>query len=103
VLARLTQHNGVAYRSDGHVKLIANRLRDGLTEAELRAIVNYCAIELKWATTERERMGYSLRPKTLFGPVSHETYLDDARCAYADAIAKFKPDEPQLALVPEAG
>jgi uncharacterized phage protein (TIGR02220 family) len=97
VLERLGEHAGHAYGgATEHVRLITARLRDGLTEAELRAVVAYCADEWK----DDPKMRKFLRPETLFGPTTITRYLDAARARYADVIAKFRaPDPPLLALI----
>lgn len=103
VLERIGSHNGVRYSgTDKHVGLVAARIRDGLDEADLRAIVAYCAN--KWA--DKPDMLEYLRPETLFGPDSHTKYLDAARSAFAADIAEFRAKQsaqPTLTLVPEAG
>lgn len=98
VLARLGEHNGVRYTvSDRHALLIARQLAIGVTELELRAVVAYCAVDLAWKRDERMRQ--YLRPETLFGPETIAKYLDPARTAYADDIAKNI--KPALKLVVE--
>lgn len=61
-----------------HLKLIVGRLREGLTEMDLRRIVAYCADE--WEA--KPEMQKYLRPETLFGPETHAKYLDAARARY---------------------
>jgi uncharacterized phage protein (TIGR02220 family) len=103
VLERLSAHNGVRYSgTEKHIGLIAARLRDGVDEAELRAIVVHCAHQWR----DKPAMLEFLRPETLFGPETISKYLDPARSAYADEIAEFRAQnsaQPTLTLVPEAG
>lgn len=108
VLGKLGDRNGIRYSgSDAHVALIAEQLRTGVTELELRAVVAYCAD--KWS--EKPDMVEYLRPETLFGPKTISKYLDPARTAYARELgeaARRQPQsqpqqqapQPQLALVP---
>ncbi len=78
VLAKLTKQNGVDYRgSKADIALIVARLRDGLTEWDLRLIIGYCAIKLDWIN-KPDQQPY-LRPATLFGPKTHGKYLPPAR------------------------
>mgnify|MGYP001615385787 FL=1 len=91
VLGKLGEHNGIAYGgAAAHVKLIIGRLRDGVTEFELRAVVAYCADE--WLKDDEMRR--YLRPETLFGPTTIAKYLDPARTRYRDLIAKQQPTLP---------
>lgn len=85
VLNRLTQSNGVTYTSAEHFELVRERLRSGITELELRAVIAYCAEDLNWA--HEEKMLGHLNPHTLFGP-SLSKYLDPARSVYADEIKR---------------
>ncbi|HZJ63917.1 MAG TPA: conserved phage C-terminal domain-containing protein [Kofleriaceae bacterium] len=88
VLERLGRESGVAYGGAAeHVRLIVGRLRDGVTELELRAVVAYCADEWKGD----EKMRRYLRPETLFGPSTIAKYLDPARARYRDLLAKHAP------------
>lgn len=92
VLSRLSERSGVKYTgSAAHIRLIVGRLRDGITEMELRAIVAYCDEE--WEGKPQMR-GY-LRPETLFGPETHQKYLDPARTRYAKELS----DQPKLEVV----
>lgn len=87
VLDKLSKESGHGYRgATEHLRLIVARLRDGVTEQDLRKVVVYCAVELKWAGDDK--MGQFLRPETLFGPRSINKYLDPAVSWYA------KGDEP---------
>lgn len=105
VLGRLGSHNGVRYSgAEDHLKLVSKHLSNGVTEADLRAIVVYCAEKLDWKNKPAQ-FEY-LRPETLFGPQTITRYLDPARSHYASEIAELnkKSDEPApLQLVPEAG
>lgn len=103
VLERLGSHNGVRYSgANEHVALVAARMRDGVDEAELRAIVVHCVNQ--WS--DKPEMQEYLRPETLFGPKTHAKYLEPARSRYATEIAEFRAQsaaQPTLSLVPEAG
>lgn len=100
VLQRLSERNGVAYTSVSHVALVIARLRDGVSESELRAVVSYCAHDMGWVG--HPTMEQYLRPQTLFGPQNIAKYLDPARTRYAKAIAKLNAERnPQLELVKE--
>lgn len=92
VLGKLGDRAGHAYGGAAeHVRLITARLRDGVLEAELRAVIAYCADE--WG--EKPEMQRYLRPETLFGPTTIARYLDAARARYGDMIAKFvAPADP---------
>jgi uncharacterized phage protein (TIGR02220 family) len=94
VLAKLGEHSGVAYGGAAeHVRLITGRLRDGLTEWDLRAVVAYCSDEWK----ADDKMRRYLRPETLFGPTTIAKYLDPARTRYRDLIARHA-EQPILSL-----
>lgn len=96
VLERLGSRNGVRYQlSRPHLKLIATHLRAGISEFDLRAIVGYCAVELRWATDDK--MHKYLRPETLFGPETIARYLDPAR-TWANSLPEGKP-APTLTVV----
>lgn len=87
ILDRLGTAAAVAYRGcDAHVRLIVGRLRDGITEAELRAVVAYCAEE--WDS--KPEMRRYLRPETLFGPSTVNRYLDAARTRFATELAALE-------------
>jgi uncharacterized phage protein (TIGR02220 family) len=84
VLGKLTGHNGVRYSgTPAHTRLIVSRLREGLSEMDLRVVVYYCAVAkgMEWATSPE--MVRFLRPETLFGPNTIARYLDAARSWYA--------------------
>lgn len=101
VLKRLGERNGTNYTgTDKHVRLIANQLRAGVTELELRAVVGYCAVKLGWL--EKPAMADYLRPETLFGPDTIQRYLDPARTWARDELEEARKRREQLALVPEA-
>lgn len=88
VLRKLGAQNGVSYAGgDAHVKLIVARIRDGLTEMDLRYVVGYCAIKLGWRDDDEMRV--YLRPETLFGPQTITKYLDPAR-AWAATLGDDK-------------
>lgn len=84
VLAKLGLRNGVRYAgSPAHVQLIADRLRDGYTELDLRKVIGYCAEQWRG----NEKMAGYLRPETLFGPTTITRYIDAAR-AWFDSLPK---------------
>lgn len=99
VLERLGQQNGTTYSmADRHVQLVVGRLREGISELELRAVIAYCADPapgLGWRGDPK--MHKALRPETLFGPESIQRYLDPARSVFRDLIAKHAT-QPTLAL-----
>jgi uncharacterized phage protein (TIGR02220 family) len=96
VLAKLSARNGVQYSGSAeHLRLISNQLRSGVTEADLRKVIGYAAVELEWAD-DPAMVGY-LRPETLFGPKTIAKYLDPARTWFdrhnmrLDAAAEASP------------
>jgi uncharacterized phage protein (TIGR02220 family) len=64
------------------------RLRDGVDEFELRAVIQYCANELGWL--ESDELRENLRPSTLFAAQKIGKYLDAARARYAKQIAEAR-------------
>ncbi len=93
ILEKLGAHTDTRYSGiDEHARLIVGRLRDGLTEADLRKIVAYCAhpTGLDWVG-KPEQIKY-LRPETLFGPKTYSRYLDHARSWYAKHIGNEEPE-----------
>jgi uncharacterized phage protein (TIGR02220 family) len=99
VMAKLRDASGIDYQDcDDHRSYVIGRLRDGIHELELRAVVAFCAD--KWEGNP-DMVDY-LRPKTLFGPRKIYDYLDAARTRYrADLdreMAKLEP-QPKLELV----
>jgi uncharacterized phage protein (TIGR02220 family) len=89
VLDKLGSYNGVRYtRTAEHTRLIVAHLRSGLTEADLRKVICYCAIELDWKS-DRAMVKF-LRPETLFGPKTISKYLDPAR-AWFDTLPSDDP------------
>lgn len=81
VLERLSKASGITFGgSASHVNLVVNRLRDGLTENDLRKIIAYCADE--WEGNPKMRQ--HLRPETLFGAETHTRYIDQARALYPE-------------------
>lgn len=78
VLAKLGKRNGVTYQvAEAHTKLIAARLREGITEMDLRKVIGYCCTVLEWQ--DKPEMARYLRPETLFGRETVRRYLDPAR------------------------
>lgn len=97
VLRKLSERSGVRYSgTDEHVRLIVSRLRSGLTEADLRKVIGYCAIELDWQ--DNADMAKYLRPETLFGPKTISKYLDAARDWFAKNSLELE-DRPLLEVV----
>lgn len=99
ILGKLSDRSAVQYRgSEEHQRLIVSRLRSGLTEMDLRAVIAYCAEPrpsggLGWQ--DNAELKQYLRPETLFGPKTIEKYLDAARTWAAKAFpGQFKPDQP---------
>jgi uncharacterized phage protein (TIGR02220 family) len=110
VLDRLSERSGVRYQgSKEHTRLIVARLRDGVTEWDLRRVIGYCADRLGWQ--DKPEMRPFLRPETLFGPQTLQKYLDPARTwapgsePTDDPVASGEAAEsagPKLRLVQEA-
>lgn len=94
VLDRLSERSGVAYRGgEKHTRLIVARLRQGVTEWDMRRVIGYCAEKLQWQGNPK--MHHCLRPETLFGPETIEKYLDAAR-----SWAPGPPPEEEQAQAP---
>lgn len=99
ILAKLTARNGVKYSgSPTHVNLITARIRDGVTEADMRKIIGYCAVEKRWQGNED--MEQYLQPETLFGPKTIHRYLDPARSWFEKQGWELDAEQPRLELVP---
>lgn len=85
MLGVLTKYSGVVYQLERggapteSVLLVAHRMRDGLTELDLRSIVAYCGHASGQGWADKPEMRPYLRPATLFGPKTHAKYLDPAR------------------------
>jgi uncharacterized phage protein (TIGR02220 family) len=78
VLEKLGGQNGVQYTgTTEHIRLIVARLREGIPETDLRAVIGYCSVYLDWSS--KPEMEPFLRPETLFGPKTISKYLDAAR------------------------
>ncbi len=91
ILGKLGQRSGVKYSGAAeHVRLIVRHLREGVTEQDMRKVIGYCAVELKWA--DKPDMQPYLRPETLFGPKTIAKYLDPAR-AWFEANPGLELDE----------
>lgn len=98
VLRKLGERSGVKHSgAEKHVRLIVARLREGITEADLRKVIGYCAIELEWQ--DDARMGHYLRPDTLFGPDTIHRYLDPARTWFEKQGLELD-ERPHLEAVP---
>jgi uncharacterized phage protein (TIGR02220 family) len=94
ILDRLSERSGVAYRGgEKHTRLIVARLRQGVTEWDMRRVIGYCAEKLQWQGNPK--MHHCLRPETLFGPETIEKYLDAAR-----SWAPGPPPEEEQAQAP---
>jgi len=103
VLGKITERTGIGYEvatSRGpthHARLIASRLRDGLTERELRGIAAYCwsSSGLEWE--RKPEMHKYLRPETLFGPQTIHKYLPGARTFLAEHFSAAPSSVPSEA------
>jgi uncharacterized phage protein (TIGR02220 family) len=90
VLAKLSEQSGVAWEfCDTHAKLILARLREGVSEWDLRIVIGYCAAAKAqggkgWK--DDEKMAEYLRPKTLFGASNIAEYLPQARAWFAKYV-----------------
>lgn len=74
-----------------HQRLVLNRMKEGVHELELRAIIAFVADE--WEG--KPEMNMYLRPETLFGPKAIHRYLPKARARYAKELA---PVNAQLGI-----
>lgn len=99
VLVKLGELSGHEFRgARPHVQRILARLREGITEPELRAVIAYCDDD--WRKTPGMVERY-LRPETLFGPESIHRYLPQARTRYRALITQLEHElatQPPLAL-----
>lgn len=94
-MLKLSEASGIAYRGgDEHRRLVLSRLRDGIHELELRAVIAYCADE--WHG--KSDLAAYLRPETLFGPKTIHRYLDAARTKYARELRDAGVIQPQPKL-----
>lgn len=90
VLAKVGSRNGVTYTgTDDHVRLIVNQIRNGITVDDMRKVLGYCAIALKWS--EKPDMDAYLRPETMFGPKTISRYLDPARSWFDKQGLELEP------------
>lgn len=84
VLAKLAEVTKEPYGGAlEHQRLVLNRMRDGVHELELRAIIAFVADE--WES--KPELASYLRPETLFGPRGIHRYLPKARARYAKELA----------------
>lgn len=98
VLSKLGQRSGVKFSgATEHIRLIVSRLRDGVTEHDLRKVIGYCAVELEWA--DDPSMAKYLRPETLFGPKTIAKYLDAARTWFDKQPGLQFDERPRLEVV----
>ena len=98
ILDRLSDAADVAYRGcEAHHRLIIGRLRDGITEHELRAVVAYCAEE--W--DGKPEMRKYLRPETLFGPQTIARYIDAARARFAKELSDLAKRDAESSTQPK--
>jgi uncharacterized phage protein (TIGR02220 family) len=80
LLDKLGSHTDTQYSgASEHTRLIVARLRDGITEWDLRCVIGYCAHPTGLGWTEKPELVQYLRPETLFGPRTISKYLDPAR------------------------
>jgi uncharacterized phage protein (TIGR02220 family) len=94
VLQKLGEHTDTRYSGvDDHVRLIVGRLRDGLTELDLRCVIGYCAHPTGLNWVNKPDQSKYLRPETLFGPKTISRYLDSARSWYAKHYAPLERQE----------
>ena len=99
VLGHVTRKTGVQYQaSTAHVRLIRARLREGISEHDLRCVVGYAwdAAGLNWANSlgrDGVPMSRWLKPETLFGPSTIHRYLDGARDWYRRHVEPNLPPE----------
>jgi uncharacterized phage protein (TIGR02220 family) len=90
VLGVVAKYRGIEYQAERngrpteHARLIAQRLREGVSEEDLRAIAAYCGHASGKGWAEDDKMRQYLQPSTLFGPKSHEKYLDPARAWFRE-------------------
>lgn len=94
MLSRLSEHNAVDYTAPSHTRVIVERMREGTSELELRAVVLYAVEVLHW---NREPFVGNLSPQVLFGTREKlDKHLDAARSRYRDAIAaEIAKEAPQ--------
>lgn len=91
VLDKLSRESGTPFRATSvtHQRVLVARLREGVTEDELRAVILHCADPkphgLGWR--DNPEMRVFLRPETLFGPTTIERYLPAARKMLAEMEA----------------
>ncbi len=98
ILRKLSERSGVAYSGSGeHVRTIVARLREGITEADMRKVIGYCAVELEWQ--DDPKWSRYLRPKTLFGAQKIHDYLDPAR-TWFEKNGLSLDERPRLEVVP---
>lgn len=88
VLARLAEVTREPYGGAiEHQRLVLNRMKEGIHELELRAIIAFVADE--WEG--KPELASYLRPETLFGPKAIHRYLPKARARYAKDLAEKIP------------
>jgi uncharacterized phage protein (TIGR02220 family) len=86
LLSKMNRWTGVKYtRCKAHVALVAARMRDGISVDDMRAVVGYVAVSLKWADEEKTRAW--ICPETLLGPEKIHKHLASARAWYEREIA----------------
>ena len=91
MLDKLSRESGTPFRATSvtHQRVLVARLREGVTEDELRAVILHCADPkphgLGWR--DNPEMRVFLRPETLFGPTTIERYLPAARKMLAEMEA----------------
>ena len=105
VLKKLSDRTKIEYGlrgGDAHTAMIVSRMRSGVSEIEMRAIIAYCWSELDWEnkrTGDGTAMAKYLRPETLFGPVTIDRYLAPARAwLFAHYPEEFEKINAQKSL-----
>lgn len=92
VLAKLAEVTKEPYGgSVEHQRIVLNRMKEGVHELELRAIIAFVADE--WES--KPELATYLRPETLFGVKTIHRYLPKARARYAKELA---PINAQMGL-----
>lgn len=103
-LAQITRRTGVQYQGAApHVRLIVGRLREGLSETDLRSVIAYCWAKSGLGWSEKLDgnglpMSRHLVPETLFGPQKVHKYLAPAQHWFRTEVVPTLTDEERSAL-----